>query len=530
MDDNSRWPATGPKRPNTSFVLCFDGTGNKFSGTPADSNILKIFRMLDAADPAYHVYYQPGIGTYVQSNTYSHTSVFTKTYSWVQKTRDSMIGSSFDQHLMAGYKFLMKYYSAGDDIYIFGFSRGSYTARFLAQMLDAVGLLPAGNEEMARFAFKAFARWQRRLDGTEEERKQKKEMYEYMSAFRETFSRPVRRIRFLGLFDTVNSVPRFEARFMKRSKFPYTARSSALYIRHAVSIDERRAKFRQDLMGQGKPRASTRNVTVDRSDHHHLHHGKQTVEKHSDSYDPSQRFRRHSARGGRGARSKSRGRSAGGAGQQTRPVDLGSDETPLPPDQRSVATDTASQSSWVPPPHTHHDHEEEDDEEDLPSDIQELWFPGCHADIGGGWPLDEGEEFPLSHAPLVWMVREAQKAGLRFRHDVMVHLKVIDDTSDTTDAHDYAYASQETSRHGLGAVPELKIEQPSPTTGKTNPMDGDPTVGAGGDLQGTRVTVDQTLALSAEKGRVHDSLKFAQGTPMGGVIGWKIMEWLPFAR
>ena len=52
-------------------------------------------------------------------------------------------------------------------------------------------------------------------------------MYRFMKGFRETFSRPVKRIRFLGLFDTVNSVPRFETAWMQRSKFPYTARSSA---------------------------------------------------------------------------------------------------------------------------------------------------------------------------------------------------------------------------------------------------------------------------------------------------------------
>jgi len=56
---------------------------------------------------------------------------------------------------MGGYKFLMRYYNVGDDIYLFGFSRGAYTARFLAEMLDHVGLLSAGNEEMARFAWKA---------------------------------------------------------------------------------------------------------------------------------------------------------------------------------------------------------------------------------------------------------------------------------------------------------------------------------------------------------------------------------------
>lgn len=50
----------------------------------------------------------------------------------------------------------------------------------------------------------------------------------------------------------VNSVPRFENAWMQRSKFPYTARSSAKVIRHAVSIDERRAKFRSDLLSETK--------------------------------------------------------------------------------------------------------------------------------------------------------------------------------------------------------------------------------------------------------------------------------------
>lgn len=56
----------------------------------------------------------------------------------------------------------------------------------------------------------------------------------------------------MGLFDTVNSVPKFETAWMQRSKFPYTAHSSAKIIRHAVSIDERRAKFRQDLISESK--------------------------------------------------------------------------------------------------------------------------------------------------------------------------------------------------------------------------------------------------------------------------------------
>ena len=120
--------------------------------------------------------------------------------SWAVRAhaQDSDVHKS--KHL-AAYKFLMQTYE-DDDIFIFGFSRGAYVARFLAEMLDHVGLLSAGNEEMARFAWKAFARWQERQDGTEEETKEKSDMFAFLQAFRETFSRPVRRIRFMGLFDT----------------------------------------------------------------------------------------------------------------------------------------------------------------------------------------------------------------------------------------------------------------------------------------------------------------------------------------
>lgn len=123
------------------------------------------------------------------------------------KAKDQAIGTSFSEHVMAGYRFLMRYYNDGDAIYFFGFSRGAYTARFLAQMLDYVGLLSSGNEEMLRFAWKTFARWQMRTDETAREKQKKREHFEFMRKFRTTFSRPVCRPEFIGLFDCVNSVP-----------------------------------------------------------------------------------------------------------------------------------------------------------------------------------------------------------------------------------------------------------------------------------------------------------------------------------
>lgn len=80
----------------------------------------------------------------------------------------------------------------------------------------------------------------------------------------------MRRIRFLDLFDTVNSVPRFETAWMERSKFPYTAKSSAKVIRYAVSIDERRAKFRQDLIYQSSGRHHDGKSHAHPEHHHHM--------------------------------------------------------------------------------------------------------------------------------------------------------------------------------------------------------------------------------------------------------------------
>jgi uncharacterized protein (DUF2235 family) len=86
------------------FILCFDGTGNKFSGTDSDSNILKLYRMLDRSDGTQFHYYQPGIGTYVASQTLAHKSLAGRVRSWYMKSKDSAVGSSFGDHVMSGYR------------------------------------------------------------------------------------------------------------------------------------------------------------------------------------------------------------------------------------------------------------------------------------------------------------------------------------------------------------------------------------------------------------------------------------------
>ncbi|KAJ9224459.1 hypothetical protein DTO207G8_3406 [Paecilomyces variotii] len=520
----------GPALPPKTFVLCFDGTGNKFSGDESDSNVLKIFRMLDRNRGNQYHYYQPGIGTYVTTTSLSNHGTFHRIKSAYMKAKDSAIGSSFDDHVMGGYKFLMRYYTPGDDIYFFGFSRGAYIARFLAEMLDYIGLLESGNEELIRFAWKTFAKWQQRAGDTEEDRKEKKKLFNYMKAFRETFSRPVSRIRFMGLFDTVNSVPRFESAWMQRSKFPYTARSSARVIRHAVGIDERRAKFRQDLISEARPwkesnhhRHYWRNKlhtdgtkhqekpevvpTIVLNDNDNQETAARTQGKQRGHDDSDSVYRTpHSSRPGslhneQRYRPPSPNRNAG----LEVPIQAASTE-----DLASIRSGVSGTSLQVP------GFSFDANEDETAQDIVEVWFPGGHADIGGGWKLAEGEVWPLSHAPLVWMVQEAQRTGLSFDPKKLKQFECCEEYSG-----DFSPISSRSVSPDLTAEnSEKRTESYQARYGGSRKM----------DQSILSYNFHEALRLSSTKGLLHDCLQFGAGLPFSSVLAWRIMEYLPFRR
>ncbi|KAL3487813.1 hypothetical protein BJX62DRAFT_240649 [Aspergillus germanicus] len=229
------------------LVLCFDGTGNKYCANESDTNVVKIYEMLDRKDSNQYHYYQPGIGTFTTGSSGAAFGFFGRMKERFETILDQAIGTSFEYHVCKGYEFLMRYYTPGDYIYIFGFSRGAYTARFLAEMIHAVGLLSKGNEEMIRFAFATFSQTimaRGKAESNDEEMGRQK----YIDSFKSTFCRADVKVYFLGLFDCVNSVGEFEIPFRRKSyRYIGKERPAATHIRHAVSIHERRLKFKPNL-------------------------------------------------------------------------------------------------------------------------------------------------------------------------------------------------------------------------------------------------------------------------------------------
>ncbi|KAI0086458.1 hypothetical protein BDY19DRAFT_344031 [Irpex rosettiformis] len=223
--------ATAPTLKGRTLVLCFDGTSNQYDGD--NTNVVKFYSLLKKNITDEQLcYYQPGIGTYIQPG------VVAPVFEWWAKIIDEAVAWYLDAHVRGGYTFLMQNWRPGDKICIFGFSRGAYTARALAGFLHKIGLLPKDNPEQVPFAYKMF-------------KKTDPESVQLAAGFKQTFCRSVQ-IEFVGVWDTVASVG-----VLVSKTLPFTTTNTTIKtFRHALSLDERRAKFQPNLFHRLSPDAT----------------------------------------------------------------------------------------------------------------------------------------------------------------------------------------------------------------------------------------------------------------------------------
>ncbi|HEU0048256.1 MAG TPA: DUF2235 domain-containing protein, partial [Nitrososphaera sp.] len=209
-----------------NIVICCDGTGNQFGHE--NSNVVKLYKTL-TCNASQIAYYHPGVGTMGARNA------LTRIGKWWTRVIGLAFGYGISDNVADAYQFLMRTYEPEDRIYVFGFSRGAYTARALCGMLHVVGLLSSGNEALIPYAIRMLKR--RSID------------FAVLADFKKTFSRECK-VHFIGVWDTVSSV----GWIYNVVQFPFTAKNPAIDIaRHAVSIDERRAFYRQNLFVEASP-------------------------------------------------------------------------------------------------------------------------------------------------------------------------------------------------------------------------------------------------------------------------------------
>lgn len=173
-----------------NLIVCCDGTWNDpdelRDRIARPTNVAKLALTIASdvdedttGQPRQLVHYETGVGT---------------------STDERLIGGGFgyglSRNIRNGYRFLAEYYDPGDRVYLFGFSRGAYTARSLAGLIHNCGIL---RRECAGQVDAAFAFYRDRTNQTHP-----KTIASHL--FREMYSYADSKVFFTGVWDTVGAL------------------------------------------------------------------------------------------------------------------------------------------------------------------------------------------------------------------------------------------------------------------------------------------------------------------------------------
>jgi uncharacterized protein (DUF2235 family) len=385
--------SNAPHRKGRTLIVCLDGTGDQFDSD--NSNVVNFVACLKKDDPSQVTYYQSGIGTYDGHGVTSGVSAAV----------DMAVGSGLGVHIKDAYRFLMANYCEGDRICLLGFSRGAYTVRCLAGMLHKVGLLPAHNSAQVSFAYTFYK------DDTANG-------WLMSAEFKQTFCMDVH-VYFVGVWDCVASVG-FIPRKLPFSKTPT---HSIHYFRHAMALDEHRAKFKVCQWQQQDPNAPP-----------------DTIDNTPQALIRAQKDRLLRRLRGVFAPAAELAVNGPGAG-----------------DKRSVASSAKSSKEAKEAKAA----QEKEEKEKLGSvwakgdhvntNVKEVWFTGCHADVGGGAERNEVRHV-LSRIPLRWMIRQTFECNT----GILFHTGALADVG--IDVPSLWPVYQTTTRPVVGPSPEA-VEQ-----------------------------------------------------------------------
>lgn len=207
------------------IVICADGTWNrpeKNLKEDVPTNVLRLARAikpLGSNSMPQQVFYDWGIGSYHDSISAGAT------------------GKGLHKNIMDDYRYIVQNYTPGDEIFLFGFSRGAYTIRSLCGMINNCGIVKRPDARLIQEAFEYY--------------KRSSAPYKPNGAksiqFRRNHSHPSRAIQFVGVWDTVGAmgIPLSFLGFLEdKDEFYDTEIGSNVTIaRHALAIDELRSDF-----------------------------------------------------------------------------------------------------------------------------------------------------------------------------------------------------------------------------------------------------------------------------------------------
>ena len=215
------------------IIVCCDGTwskpGTKDRGQLVETNVEKMYKAVTTEKTAIEQikYYGQGVGT---------------GFALTDRLLGGSFGLGIDNSIQDAYKFIMWSYEPGDEIYLFGFSRGAYTVRSLVGLIRNCGIM---KPEYLHLVSEAYHLYRDRTELTHPDS-------DLMKAFKKSYGKEVEtQIKFLGVWDTVGSLGIPLSSFSgwnRKYRFHDVKLSGQIkYAYHALAIDERRKFFQPAL-------------------------------------------------------------------------------------------------------------------------------------------------------------------------------------------------------------------------------------------------------------------------------------------
>lgn len=207
------------------IAFCADGT---WDNSGKNTNVYQIFKAMRTTAEQVP-YYDDGVG----ANGLP-----------LEKFTGGAFGTGLFQKIKDGYTKIAQVYEQGDEVFLFGFSRGAYTARCLAGMIAICGL-PTANftNEVVETAFQAY--------------RNKDQRATLLAQLNKTCNLFNAKLSMVGVWDTVGSLG-IPAIFGGVSPLVYgfldtSLHPNVLHAYHALAIDERRAEFPATLWTTAAP-------------------------------------------------------------------------------------------------------------------------------------------------------------------------------------------------------------------------------------------------------------------------------------
>ncbi len=215
------------------LIICFDGTWNTSDNRGAPTNVVRLARMIPplSTDGVQQlVFYDQGVGT----------------GNIVDKVAGGAFGEGLESHVKLAYLFLSQNYEPGDEIYIFGFSRGAFTARSLGGFIGASrGLLERDKLHNLENA------WQHYRTPPEE-----RNTFTLFNDIQAHVRKNIK-IKVMGVWDTVGAlgIPTNLFNTFNRTRYAFHDTALSALVENAfqaLAIDEHRGPFEATLWQRPK--------------------------------------------------------------------------------------------------------------------------------------------------------------------------------------------------------------------------------------------------------------------------------------